>query len=300
MQGHTYKEEKELEIIWSPQIDVSGKVPHSWLRMKEVKRYDRIFHYVKGFIVAISTVKEDCKEGSKPLSIQNQNKWNDEGYLVNLEYHELDVPLNVKAHLKEILPLLPVKYSAFQSNGDGNQGYLYPCNEQLSLKLLECISIQNVYAPEDEQLEFSIDEIKRTERTPLATFIAETESEAMMKIRRGQQQFRKRLMPVWHNKCPLCGIGLDVVLRASHSKPWKDSTDQERLDPFNGVLLCCNHDALYDKGLITFDGKGRLYISNEIAREDYLIYGLDEGIQISTVPENKPFFMWHKRNVFVD
>ncbi|MCK2020514.1 HNH endonuclease [Peribacillus frigoritolerans] len=300
MQGSTYQEEKQLGIIWSPQIDKSGMVPHSWKRMQEVKSGNRIFHYVKGFIVAISVVKEGCKKGSKPQTMQNHHRWNDEGYLVSTEYRELEVPLNVRDHFDEIVRYLPIKYSAFQVDGSGNQGYLYPCNEELSLKLLECISVLNIYKSDEDQLELPVDEVIEKERNPLLTFIAETESEAKMKIRSGQQKFRKSLMPLWNNECPLCGIVMEVLLRASHAKPWKDSSDQERLDPYNGVLLCCNHDALYDKGLISFDGQGRLHISKQIPKEEYVLYGLEKNVKIPVHPENKLYFKWHKKNVFVE
>lgn len=92
-------------------------------------------------------------------------------------------------------------------------------------------------------------------------------------------------MPLWKNKCPICGIGMEAILRASHSKPWKDSSDEERLNPYNGVLLCCNHDALYDKGLISFDGQGRLHISKQIPLEEYMIYWLVKDLKIPVHPE---------------
>ena len=94
--------------------------------------------------------------------------------------------------------------------------------------------------------------------------LAETEAEAKIKIRLGQQKYKRELAPLWNHQCALCGIELPALLRASHSKPWKDSTDCERIDPFNGLLLCCNHDALYDQGYISFDGQGRLHISTSI------------------------------------
>ncbi|MDP1421166.1 HNH endonuclease [Peribacillus simplex] len=298
MQGHTYQEEKGLGIIWSPQQDKGGNVPHSWKRMTEAKEGDRVFHYVKGLIVAISVANDNYQNAPKPSIMQNHSKWNDEGYLVNLEYHELDVPLNVRASFNEILPLLPIKYSAFQKNGDGNQGYLYPCNEELAIKLLDLISDLNIYQVDQEQLELSIDNVRRTERNTLVPVIAETESEVKTKIRLGQQKFRKYLTPLWDHKCALCNIDLPELLRASHSKPWKDSTNEERLDAYNGVLLCCNHDALYDKGLITFDGQGRLHISSVICHEDYLMYGLKPMTKIKIHSENKVYFRWHKKNIF--
>lgn len=298
MQGHTYREEKELGIIWSPQQDKGGNVPHSWRRMTEVKEGDRIFHYVKGLIFAISVANDNYQNAPKPSIMQNHSKWNDEGYLVNLEYHELDVPLNVRTSFNEILPILPIKYSAFQQNGDGNQGYLYPCNEELAIKLLDLISDLNIYQVDQEQLELSIDDVRRTERNTLVPIIAETESEVKTKIRLGQQKFRKYLTPLWDHKCALCSIDLPELLRASHSKPWKDSTNEERLDPYNGVLLCCNHDAMYDKGLIAFDGQGRLHISSLIIEADYVKYNIIPKMKIARHEENKHYFKWHKRNVF--
>jgi putative restriction endonuclease len=298
MQGDTYHDEKELGIIWSQQQDKGGNVPHSWLRMKEVQKGDRIFHYVKGYIVALSIATEDNKTAPKPSIFQHHRDWNDEGYMVKLDYHELDIALNVKANLSEILSLLPIKYSPFQQNGDGNPGYLYPCNEELAIKLLERISELNIYQVNQEQLELSIDNVRRTERNTLIPVIAETESEVKMKVRIDQQKFLKALMPLWNAKCALCSIDLPELLRASHSKPWKDSTNEERLDPYNGILLCSNHDSLYDKGYIAFDGQGRLHISALIEPEKYLKYGLIARTKIDIYPENKPFFKWHKKFIF--
>lgn len=59
MQGHTYLEEKEASIIWSPQKDKAGNVPHSWNRMKEVLKGDCVFHYVRGELVAVSIAQSN-------------------------------------------------------------------------------------------------------------------------------------------------------------------------------------------------------------------------------------------------
>ena len=298
MQGHTYQEEKEQGIIWSPQKDKGGNTPHSWLRMTEVKKGDRVFHYVKGNIVAISIASSSCQEATKPAALQYFEAWGEKGYLVKLHYHELEIPLNIRKNFEELRPLLPLKYSAFQQDGNGNQGCLYPCNEELAIKLLELISDLNIYEVELEQLELAIGIIRRTERNTIVPMIAETEAEAKAKIRLGQKKFKRELLPLWGHKCAICEIELPALLRASHSKPWKDSTDAERLDPFNGVLLCCNHDALYNKGYIAFDGQGRLHISSQIPELDYVKYSIHPKMKISRYEENKPYFKWHKKNVF--
>ena len=298
MQGETYQEERDLGIISSPLQDSGGLVPHSWLRMKEVRKGDRVFHYVKGHIIAISVAKTGCQEISKPTAMETHNHLYETGYLVELEYHELEVPLNLHLNFNEILKLLPIKYSPFQQDGNGNPGYLYPCNEQLVIKLLELISDLNIYQVDEEQLELAIGTVRRTERNTFIPMIAETEAEVKVKIRLDQQKFREDLLPLWEGKCALCDIELPILLRASHSKPWKDCTDIERVDPYNGLLLCCNHDALYNKGYIAFDGQGRLHISSSIPENDYIIYNIHGKQKVARYEENKPYFKWHQKNIF--
>lgn len=298
MQGETYQEEQHLGIIRSPQLDSGGQVPHSWLRMKEVNVGDRIFHYVKGNIVAISVAKTGCQVIGETIHTENSKHLSDNGYLVELEYYELEEPLNIISNLHEILPLLPIKYSPFQQDGNGNSGYLYPCNEQLVIKLLELISDLNIYRVDAEQLELAIGTVLRTEHNNFIPMLAEMESEVKLMIRKGCEKFRKDLLPLWENKCALCDVELAVLLQASHAKPWKDSTQSERIDPYNGLLLCCNHDALYSKGYIAFDGQGKLHISSSIPEDDYLIYNIYPKKKIARYEENKPYFKWHLKHVF--
>ena len=56
----------------------------------------------------------------------------------------------------------------------------------------------------------------------------------------------------WEGRCALTGVSIGAVLRASHMKPWVEATDEERLDPENGLLLAANADALFDRYLISF------------------------------------------------
>jgi hypothetical protein len=44
-------------------------------------------------------------------------------------------------------------------------------------------------------------------------------------------------------------------------KPWRDSTNEERLDGENGLLLTPTIDHLFDKGFISFENKGDLIVS---------------------------------------
>ncbi|PIC85202.1 restriction endonuclease [Sporosarcina sp. P20a] len=298
MQGRTYDEEKELGVLWSLQQDSIGNVHHFWERMKEVDEGDRIFHYVKGDIVAISVAKSSYREERKPSSIRLTDSEDAKGYLVEVEYHELDKPLTIADCFDELLPLLPIKYSAFQENGNGNQGYLFPCNEELTIKLVELIADLNIYEIDEEQLEFVMGTVQKTEHDFLIPVLAETESETKTKVRMGHQRFRNELMQLWNDQCALCDIELPELLQASYAKPWKDCTNNERVDPNNGILLCRNHDALYHYGFIAFDGTGKIHISSRILEEDYEKYGLHSKMRVNRTENNKPYLKWHKKHMF--
>ena len=45
-------------------------------------------------------------------------------------------------------------------------------------------------------------------------------------------------------------------LVVSHTKPWGDSTNEERLNGENGLLLTPTIDHLFDKGFISFENEG--------------------------------------------
>jgi putative restriction endonuclease len=66
-----------------------------------------------------------------------------------------------------------------------------------------------------------------------------TEVERLVRQRVGQDVFRQALLDYWGGACALTGLDLPEILRASHAKPWAScENDDERLDAFNGLLLC--------------------------------------------------------------
>lgn len=126
--------------------------------------------------------------------------------------------------------------------------------------------------------------------------ITSTEREAIVKSRVGQGIFRDKLISRYSN-CMICGISNERLLRASHIKDWSKSNDDERLDSDNGLLLCAQHDALFDNGLVYFDQEGKIVMSEYLSFEDRKILGLDENIVIDMNESTKEYMAWHERDV---
>lgn len=114
------------------------------------------------------------------------------------------------------------------------------------------------------------------------------------KQRIGQAQLRSKLINKY-KCCQVCGLDIVDLLIASHIKPWKDSNDKERLDINNGLLLCPNHDKLFDKGFISFDDDGKIIISDLLKYKNLGIMEINEDIKININEENKKYFKWHRQ-----
>jgi hypothetical protein len=97
----------------------------------------------------------------------------------------------------------------------------------------------------DEYLDKEIIEIINSQES-------KTTKKALIDARRGQGRFRADLIDYWKHGCAFTRLREEDLLRASHIKPWCDSTDEERLDVFNGLLLIPNLDLAFDKGFITY------------------------------------------------
>lgn len=125
-----------------------------------------------------------------------------------------------------------------------------------------------------------------------------TEKEQIVRARVGQGAFREALLAHWKRRCCVTGCGVLPVLRASHIKPWRLSTNAERLDRFNGLLLTANIDILFDRGLISFSDAGELLHSDAIDLETLHILGCDPGVRIALRARHAPYLAYHRAKIF--
>lgn len=66
-----------------------------------------------------------------------------------------------------------------------------------------------------------------------------------------QAMFRDALLKAYNNSCAFTNLSFTHGLQACHIVPWSKSTDVDRLDVRNGILLNSFHHSLFDQGLIT-------------------------------------------------
>lgn len=151
------------------------------------------------------------------------------------------------------------------------------------------------------ELASALHDLAQTDTAPKGEPPLRTERQQMITTRTAQSRYRSALEKMWGGKCPLTGVSIPALLRASHAKPWKDCTDAERVDPYNGFLLEARMDALFDQGYISFADDGTLLISARLTEENIQALGLHTVAQ--DLPqfesEHRTYLQWHRENVLL-
>jgi hypothetical protein len=194
------------------------------------------------------------------------------------EGHEFDEPIDE--------PKNATKYSAIFSsfmpivdlNDDLNQlnsYYLKGYNQNMSMQLLSIdvlfqfkgvfdrlnlsSSLSDRLDPnegyaEDEETQFKGSDLDEREQIIRA-----------IKLRRGQQKFRKKLLERYNNTCVITGCKIIDILEAAHIKPYRGKKDNH---PSNGLLLRADIHTLFDLNLLGIDPETlKLHFNARIANE---------------------------------
>lgn len=129
--------------------------------------------------------------------------------------------------------------------------------------------------------------------------VGATERDALVRQRVGQDIFRQALMTYWREACPITGITDPELLRASHIIPWaKCSSDADRLDVHNGLLLSSLWDAAFDSGLISFNDDGTVLVSSLLSPSARRELGVETARPLVLAEPTRIRMEWHRRNEF--
>jgi putative restriction endonuclease len=274
-QNQTFRQEIAGGYLWSPKRNSDGGRNPFYESMREVAPGDLIFSFVDTKIIAIGIAKSYCWECPKPAEFGSAGQnWEHIGWRVNVAFVRLLNKLRPKEHIGILKAVLPERYSPLQSNGNGNQGvYL----TELSLNFAEVLGgligdeartlMASSSAPvlsENGRIttgdDLDIWERRLEAQVESDTTVPATERDAIVRARCGQGLFKQRVVKI-ESRCRITGVDNLNHLLASHCKPWRDSSNEERLNGENGLLLTPSIDHLFDRGFIGFEDSGNLIIS---------------------------------------
>ena len=125
----------------------------------------------------------------------------------------------------------------------------------------------------------------------------ETERSGLVTSRVGQGYYRQQIIEKWEGKCPVTNSTILKILISSHIVPWSESTNEERLDVENGILLSPTLDSLFDKNLISFEDTGEMILSKTLSLNDLKVLGVPNGVKIKVTEGMKKYLKKHREKL---
>lgn len=286
-QGDTYEEEKLLSCLWAPKLDKGGNEQHHHKRLLDVNIGDQVIHLENRKIRAISKTKSkayDCecpREFSRPA-------WPRDGRKIDLDLTEFDTPIDVDSIFDKIKDKLLEKYSPFQEDGRGNQGYFYEIGANVFNTILN-----TDFNEDTNNTESSAQNIN----SPTGS---STSSDVVINRRSSAWQnfFKKKLFKLWGVECAITKVKNKALLIGAHIKPWSKSSDDEKIDEYNGLPLAPNPDKIFELGLISFENDGKIIISNKLSNEDLIKLNINKDIKLNFKENHKKYIKYHRENKF--
>jgi len=312
-QNQTWRHEVAGGYLWSPKRKSNGDRNPFYEFMREVAPGDLVFSFAETRILAVGVARSYAFEAAKPLEFGAAGRnWDAIGWRVEVRFQEIPSHFRPKDWIEVLRPLLPKKYAPLDPNGNGSQSiYLTELPPAFALRLADLISTEVAALARSEviaepTLEAPNPELDLWEehlRRKIASddTIPETDKDQLIVARRGQGLFRSRVQ-LFESRCRITGVDRPEHLRASHTKPWRDATNEERLDGENGLLLTPSIDHLFDRGFISFRDDGRLLVSPVAHQLSLKRMGVPVDVDFQTFPfttGQSRFFAFHRDSVFL-
>ena len=132
----------------------------------------------------------------------------------------------------------------------------------------------------------------------------------------GQHRFADGVLRNHGHQCVFCGLSIQSdgqrasrMLVASHIKPWRTSSNVERLDVGNGLAACPTHDVAFDTGLLMVNGGLRIHVAPHLqhaaindpaTRAAFGRPPLADRLLLPDLasPPGSIYLDWHRANVF--
>lgn len=315
-QKQTYRQEIGEGYMWSPKRKKDGRKHFSYEYIKHVQPGDVVFSYAKAAIIAVGVVSTNCYSFPKPAEFGKVGtNWSYEGWKVDVRYRKLEKGLRTMDHIEYLRSFLPRTKSPIRHvDGGGNQSYLFLIDKQLAIALASLIDGHTVALVSGDYISDYSDSAGSIDTNIIAwenrieneirdsSDLTETSKETLIKARRGQGKFRELLL-VREPRCRITGVDKPQHLIASHIKPWRSATNDERLDPENGFMLTPTIDHLFDRGFIGFGNDGSVIladVANRAAMKKMGVVGGSAPRKIGAITDNQKMYLdWHRESILL-
>jgi hypothetical protein len=306
----TFRHEFGGGYLWSPKVRKDGRHNLFYDFMRIVRPGELVFSYADGEIKGVGLARSHCYTSPRPDEFGHIGEaWDGVGWRVDMRFMAAPTPIHPRDVLDQLSQFIGVRHSPLNTDGTGRQAvYLTAISSAFGNRLLDLLGFDSdvpkggmVAEEEAAWIEIDlpgIDEWERLERRKIEeSALPETDRTALIKARVGQGRFKENVSRI-ETHCRITKVSNPVHLMASHIKPWRESTNEERLAAGNGLLLTPSIDHLFDRGFISFDDSGETLISPVADRDSLFRMGVNSSKppNVGRFNSDQRFFLNHHRS----
>jgi hypothetical protein len=286
-QQELFGEQRKEDCLWAPRQVNGGASFFHWRNMTEVVPGDVIFSYANRSFAAVSVAKTEAVESDDQVG-RRAVDWGTQGRRIDVEYLDMETFAPLDQVHKLLAPMLPEEQAPLRRDGRDREGYLFGLPSEAGRLLLDYLASQVGLVGKEAISSMVI----AAAGNPL-------ERQALAASRLGQGVFRKAVSKVWKGRCVVTGANARALVKAIHIKPWQDSNNEERLDPYNGLMLSALYTEAFNTGLISFDLTGSLLLSESVEPFQWEQLGIKQTSWIAGLKEeHAPYLEYHRDHVF--
>jgi len=288
-QGNSFEEARRAKCLWAPERNADGTMLNHWETMNELEPGDVVFTYSKSKLRGYAVIRSKAVNSERPYRSHNPYQPGQGGRLAICEFNELPVGAlsidTIVANQALRVELKGGQNAVLTSDDEVAQKYLCPLSDLAASELRTLAGMSAASG-----------------RIKKIRALKPTQALALVNARVGQGQFRIDLLHSFNGQCAMTGLSVTQLIRASHIRPWCEcESDEQKLDPHNGLLLAAGVDAAFDCGLITFNDDGSLVVSKALEITDLVRLGIPASgsLHISHLSqERKAYLKYHREQVF--
>lgn len=298
--------------MWCPKRLKNGRINHFYETLREIRPGDLVYSYANAGVQGFGFAKTHAYSCPRPNEFGKLGElWDTRGWRADIAFTRFPEPLRTADHADRLARFIPDKYSPIKKDGFGNQGaYFAEIPEALAMAIADLAdptltqylrgNLLEEGGSENMEIELPalIDWEDRQQRLiESGQDVPETTRKALVHARVGQGVFKQNVMQ-WEQACRITKVHNPTHLIASHIKPWRESDNEERLTPGNGLLLTPSIDHLFDRGFISFANDGELILSPIADKDSLQKMGVrtDRKVSVGSFNGDQRHFLEYHRN----
>jgi hypothetical protein len=258
------------ELIVVPRRDKLGKTAPGFMTAAGMKPGDLGFAFVGGDLEAVFAVIGAGEEEVVELGADGQRR---PARIVPGRFVDLPAPLVFELLSAQLRGALPIVDSPLQPGNERGETRVFQIGDGVAQRLIQIVRAGD-----------------RDDATV----------EALTGARLGAGKFGEDVIALWGGACAATGTTHRGLVLVTPIKPWVLASDEERLDPQNGLPLIPTWNVAFSSGLIAFEDDGLIMLARDLDAEDARKAGIDPEFRLALKGDRQAAYLAAHRAALFD